>query len=104
MMTCTNTLDCVLLQVIALAKDNFKEAVRNYDGDGVDKNIDLVQSFFKCCGVDGPQDYTQIPPKSCEMYITGCANAIENTIKSNSTLFAGVVIGAGALMVSSGAV
>nr|XP_042897256.1 CD63 antigen [Parasteatoda tepidariorum] len=66
---------------------------------------DEMQSKWKCCGVDGPQDYTNVGitiPKSCcepgtdtcqQPFIKGCFPQMLEKVKGAITVIGGVAVG-----------
>lgn len=75
--------------------------------------MDLIQSYFECCGADGPQDYGKYTftnlngpqPESCLnpetkiLNTQGCSEAVQEKLQAHIAVAAGIALGAGALMV-----
>lgn len=93
---------CLLFQVIVAAVAPFEKAVDNYPDGASEGYVDLIQSFFECCGKKNSLDYplTGIP-ESCALlnYAKGCSKAVPEKLGSNVILVAGVALGSGAVMV-----
>ncbi|XP_077261670.1 23 kDa integral membrane protein-like [Temnothorax americanus] len=69
--------------------------------------VDTIQNWFKCCGVDGPQDFPvtlrrPIPGSCCgkestcdplSAYQKGCSDVLEEMFKYSLTILGGVALG-----------
>lgn len=144
MYTYGTLLALILLSLIGVAitiyvfKDDVREVVSNgmkqglqeykkKDHDGVTQTWDIMQSDFKCCGVDSYKDWTttefgasgDVPDFCCivndagcgkgkgnlpadaagnVIYTTGCFSAFEGLIQSNVSAAAGVGVGVAVLL------
>lgn len=95
-------------------KQEFQKIFNEYWTNNDDKAIvDTVQTSFHCCGVNGPQDWMNIPhssqntyPKSCcttveenqscpaeQVYRNGCGKALIDGLKDGGKLLGGIVLG-----------
>ncbi|CAL1529329.1 unnamed protein product [Lymnaea stagnalis] len=83
-------------------RKSLKDKVRNYDKskdttDSFSVAINMVNYFFKCCGIDGLSDFSGINPESCiksktpaiAYYSGGCYTELTDVIQDN-ILYAGL--------------
>lgn len=93
-------------------KHVLEDAMKNYNKDGhegVTKTWNKLQEEFSCCGVNNASDWvsmanTTIPESCCKeekctttdnskIFTTGCANELEDWLKSKIAIIGGVGIG-----------
>jgi len=115
---CVIVLICCMIGGIALAasgtqlvdlKTPLKDTMSDYDNsdpnDPVTQAWDGIQQEYECCGVDGPQDWSEfgnfiqgdVPDSCCASPVTGCTEVpgcyskFEDIIKQNEDLIYSIV-------------
>lgn len=98
--------------MVEKANEEFANAVGEYADEAKTKSrafVDLIQSFFGCCGVNAGAEYLAQNvkiPESCNLkddvtkvFTKGCSSVVPEKLKADIVVAAGVALGAGAVMV-----